>query len=117
MLSLGSATRIFLVAGVTDMRKSFNGLPAIVQNDLQRDPLSGEAFVFCNRRRNRLKILFWQRGGYWVCAQRLEKGTFRWPEVGAASLEMTAEELAMLLGGIDLRETKRRAWYKHGARA
>ena len=113
MLTLPGA-QIFLVAGVTDMRKSFRGLPAIVQNTVGRDPLRG-LYVFCNRRRNRLKILFYDRGGYWVCAKRLEQGTFAWPEVGGTSLEMTPEELALLLGGIDLAQTKRRPWYKRAA--
>lgn len=112
MLSLLPGTPIFLVSGTTDMRKSFRGLPAIVQNTLGKDPLHG-VYLFCNRRKNRLKILFWERGGYWVCAKRLERGTFSWPEVGETSLEMTREELALLLGGIDLCETKRRRWYRH----
>ena len=110
-------TQIFLVAGVTDMRKSFRGLPAIVENVVKKDPLSGQVFVFCNRRRNRLKILFFDRNGYWICAKRLEQGTFAWPKVDAASLQMTPEELTMLLGGIDLRGTERRRWYTHAARA
>lgn len=105
--------QIFLVAGVTDMRKSFNGLPAIVENVLEKNPLSGQVFVFCNRRCNRLKILFFEKSGYWVCAKRLERGTFAWPKVGGVSLEMSLEQLAMLLGGIDFTETKRRRWYKH----
>jgi transposase len=113
MLTLPGA-QIFLVAGATDMRKSFNGLPAIVQNTVGRDPLRG-VYVFCNARRNRLKILFYDSGGYWVCAKRLERGTFAWPEEGGTSLRMTREELALLLGGIDLVETKRRRWYKHAA--
>ena len=114
MLSFFPVTEVFLVSGVTDMRKSFRGLPAIVQNTVGRDPLRG-VYVFCNRRRNRLKILFFDRGGYWVCAKRLERGTFAWPQVGDVSLEMTPEELAMLLGGIDPGVTKRRRWYKHAA--
>jgi transposase len=112
MLNLSSATQIFLVTGATDMRKSFNGLMAIVQNVLGRDPLSGHIFVFTNRVRNRLKLLFWDRTGLWVCAKRLEKGTFSWPEVGEASVEMTAAELALILGGIDLKDTRRRRWYE-----
>ena len=105
-------TQIFLVAGVTDMRKSFRGLPAIVQSTLGKDPLCG-VYLFCNRRKNRLKILFFDSGGYWVCAKRLERGTFAWPEVGGTSLEMTPKELALLLGGIDLVQTRRRPWYQH----
>lgn len=114
MLSLTPATRIFLVSGATDMRKSFNGLEAIVANELRRDPLSGHLFVFSNRHRNRLKILFWDRSGLWVCAKRLEKGTFAWPEAGEASVEMTAAELALILGGIDLKDTRKRRWYDRG---
>lgn len=112
MLSFLPDTQIFLVTGATDMRKSFRGLPAIVRNTLGKDPVRG-VYVFCNRRRNRLKILFYDRGGYWVCAKRLEEGTFAWPKVGATSREMTPAELAMLLGGIDLRVTEHRRWYKH----
>ena len=97
------------------MRKSFGGLPAIVENEVGLDPLSGQVFVFCNRRHNRLKILFFDRNGYWVCAKRLEKGTFAWPSVGTASIELTPEELAALLGGVDFTEAKRRAWYTHVA--
>lgn len=107
-------TPIFLVTGATDMRLSFRGLPAIVQNVLKRDPLVG-IYVFCNRRRNRLKVLHFDHGGYWVMAKRLEKGTFSWPDGGAGSVEMTVEELALLLSGIDVSGTKRRRWYKRAA--
>jgi transposase len=83
-----------------------------VENVLRRDPLTGHIFVFTNRHRNRLKLLFWDRTGLWVCAKRLEKGTFFWPEAGEASVEMTAAELALILGGIDLKDTRRRRWYE-----
>ena len=112
MLSLSPATRIYLVTGVTDMRKSFNGLTAIVMNELDEDPLSGHLFVFCNRRRDRIKVLYWDRSGLWVCAKRLEKGTFAWPRSTARALEMTSEELAMLLGGIDLNGARPRRWFR-----
>lgn len=111
MLSLTAATRIFLIAGATDMRKSFNGLQAIVSGELKKNVLSGDLFVFSNRRRDLLKILFWDRSGFWVCAKRLEAGTFAWPQVGGSSLEMTREELLLLLGGLDLNQTSRRRWY------
>jgi len=115
MLSLTPATQIFLVSGATDMRKSFNGLLAIVENELHRDPLSGHLFVFSNRSRNRLKILFWDRSGLWVCAKRLEKGTFAWPSGKEVSVEMTAAELALILGGLDLKDTRKRRWYERSA--
>lgn len=112
MLSLTPATQIFLVSGATDMRKSFNGLLAIVESELHRDPLSGHLFVFTNLRRNRLKVLYWDRTGLWVCAKRLEKGTFAWPEGGESAVEMTAAELALILGGMDLKDTRKRRWYE-----
>jgi len=117
MLSLSPATRIYLVAGVTDMRKSFNGLTAIVSEALGKDPLSGHLFVFCNRRRDRLKVLYWDCSGLWVCAKRLEKGTFAWPSGDTRSIELTTAELALLLGGLDLQSTKRRSWYRRRARS
>jgi len=112
MLSLTAATRIFLVAGPTDMRKSFNGLQAVVTSELKKNALSGDLFVFSNRRRDLLKVLYWDRSGFWVCAKRLEAGTFAWPKTGGNSLEMTREELLLLLGGLDLKSTKRRRWYE-----
>ena len=113
MLTLSPATRIFLAAGPTDLRKSFNGLYSIVVNEIEGSPLSGNLFVFCNRYRNRIKVLYWDGSGLWVMAKRLEKGTFSWPETTARSLELTVEELTLLLGGIDLKATKRRRWYRH----
>lgn len=106
--------RIFLVAGVTDMRKSFNGLAAIVTGTLRMDTSCGYVFVFCNRRHNRLKTLHFDGSGLWVCAKVLEKGTFRWPGSDEAVIKMTFEELVMLLGGLDVAHTKRRHWYGCG---
>jgi transposase len=112
MLSFGPATQIFLYAGVADMRCSFNGLSTLVRNELREDPLSGHVFGFSNRRRNLVKLIIWDRGGYWVFSKRLEKGTFSWPRVGASSHEFTQEELTLLLGGIDLEATRRRNWHE-----
>jgi transposase len=112
MLTLAPTNQIFLVTGVTDMRKSFNGLMAIVRNDLGSDPLSGGLFVFSNRRRDRLKILFWDSSGLWVCAKRLERGTFAWPQPGTPAVELSPEELTLLLGGLDLKEVRPRRWYR-----
>jgi transposase len=99
------------------MRKSFEGLFGLVRDRLQGDPLSGHVFLFSNAQRNRLKLLFWVGSGLWVCAKRLEKGRFRWPEAesGQSRITLTQEELTLLLGGIDLRQTQRRAWYRASA--
>lgn len=112
MLTLSLSTRVFVVAGVTDMRLGFNGLAAIVDNELDLDLLSGHFFVFSNRRRNRLKLLYFDGSGLWVCAKRLERGTFKWPEPGTDFVEMTSEELMLLLGGIDLAATEKRRWFR-----
>jgi transposase len=103
-----------LAAGATDMRKSFEGLYGLARDRLHCDPLSGHVFLFCNGQRNRLKVLFWDGSGLWVCAKRLEKGRFRWPEASAAQAKivLTHEELTMLIGGIDLQQARRRPWYR-----
>lgn len=115
---MGSATRVFLAAGATDMRKSFEGLSDLVRHRFKEDPLSGHWFVFANRRRTRLKLLCWDGSGLWVCAKRLEKGTYAWPSLGS-SMEngvkrIMAEELTLLLSGIDLEKTQSRAWWRKG---
>jgi transposase len=114
VFGVGPATRIYLAAGATDMRKGFEGLYGLARDRLQCDPLSGHVFLFCNGQRNRMKMLFWDGSGLWVCAKRLEKGRFRWPEASAAhaKIVLTHEELAMLIGGIDLRQARRRPWYR-----
>ena len=114
MFGLGLATRIYLAVGATDMRKGFNGLYGLVRDRLQGEPLSGHVFLFCNARHNRVKLMFWDGSGLWVCAKKLEKGTFRWPEVSGdqSKVQLSHEELALLLGGIDLRQAERRRWYR-----
>ncbi len=114
MFGLGPATRIYLAAGATDMRKGFDGLFALVRDRLACEPLSGHLFLFSNSQRNRLKLLFWDGSGLWVCAKRLEKGRFRWPEAGSGQTKilLSQEELALLLGGIDLAQTRRRRWFR-----
>ncbi len=112
MLVTCPAARVFLAAGATDMRKSFDTLSAIVRGDLGGDPTSGHLYVFCNKRRDRIKVLYFESGGLWACAKRLEQGTFCWPEVnGPDAIELTREELVALLGGLDLHRTRRRRWY------
>lgn len=112
MLTLGAGRRVFLVAGATDMRKSFDGLSGVVRAAIVGDPKSGDLFVFCNRMRNRLKVLCVDESGVWVCAKRLERGTFAWPAGATAErrVEMRAEELALLLGGLDAKELVARSW-------
>jgi transposase len=115
--SNGGATRVYLLAGAIDMRKGFDGLYGLVREKLELDPLSGHLFVFCNRLRTRIKILVWDGSGLWVATKRLEKGRFGWPPCpeGATRLELSAEELTMLLGGIDLTRTRRKAsWFRTG---
>ena len=119
MISLSAATRGFVVAGHTDMRKSFNGLYGIVAQQLKLEPTSGHVFVFCNRSKNRIKLLLWDGSGLWVCAKRLEKGRFHWPWGIAKNDDderdayiLTHESLSLLLGGIDLEEASFRKWYR-----
>lgn len=115
MLTLSPRTRVFLASGVTDMRKSFDTLAAVVREQLQKNPLSGDLFVFANRRKNRIKVLYWDGSGLWVMAKRLEEGTFAWPNVappGSKSVTMTTAELSLLLSGIDLASTRKRRWYR-----
>ena len=111
MLSLPPSVRLFVARGATDMRKSFDTLAALVIEVIEEDPQSGHLFLFVNRRRDRLKVLWWDRSGYCLLAKRLEHGQFRVfdrADGNAGSFEMSASELALILEGIDLRGAKRR---------
>jgi transposase len=115
MLTLSGSLRVLLALEPCDLRKSFDGLHAVVLSRLGEDPRSGTVFVFVNRSHNLIKLLHWDQTGLWVHAKRLEKGTFRWPKPadaknGKLSLEPAA--LAMLTDGIDLRDGARRAWFE-----
>ncbi|MGC8795106.1 MAG: IS66 family insertion sequence element accessory protein TnpB [Bryobacteraceae bacterium] len=113
MFAWAAATRIYLAVGATDLRKGFDGLYALVAQRLALDPLSGHVFVFANRARTRLKLLFWDGSGLWVAAKRLGRGRFRWPAAAEGDkLQVTAEELAAVLGGLDLTAARRRAWFR-----
>jgi len=96
------------------MRKGFEGLYGLVRDQLQLEPLSGHIFIFSNAQRNRLRLLFWDGSGLWVCAKRLERGRFGWPqaEAGESKVVLSQEELTLLVGGIDLAGSKRRAWFR-----
>jgi len=110
--------RIFLVAGPTDMRKSFNGLGGIARERLGATPSSRDLYLFCNRGRNRLKVLIYDASGTWVLAKRLDKGTFSWPSSGAdcETVEYSEEQLALLLGGFDAPTLKSRPWSRRAER-
>jgi transposase len=94
--------QIYLVSGATDMRKSIDGLALIVTDLLEMDPLSEAWFIFCNRPRDKLKILFWDTNGFWLYYRRLERGRFRWPGHAAPSLSITRRQLDWLLSGLPL---------------
>ena len=113
MLTFGPATRIYAAVGPTDMRKQFDGLIAAARDVLKADPFSGHVFAFCNRRRDRIKLLVFDRSGFWLCAKRLEGGTFPWPSPrdGATRIEWQSSDLALLLGGVDPEKAARRRWW------
>lgn len=94
------------------MRKSFNGLAGIVRERLEADPMSRHLFLFCNRHRNRLKVLVADESGMWVPSKRLDRGTFAWPAIdhGAVRVEYREEQLALLLRGFDADELRPRRW-------
>jgi transposase len=115
MLSFSGALKVYLATAPCDMRKSFNGLTVLVREKLQSDPLSGAAFLFTNKRRTLLKILYWDGSGLWVLSKRLEKGTFSWPKASTsknAKIKLEPSALSMLTDGIDLRDGCKRAWYE-----
>ena len=100
MLTASPATRVFVAMAPVDLRGSFNRLFALTQTVLQQDPLSGHWFVFTNRSRNRVKLLFWDGSGLWVCAKRLERGRFTWPAGETTVAMLRGEELTALLTGL-----------------
>lgn len=114
MFGVGPATKIYVAAEAVDMRKGFEGLYGLVRDHLGQDPLSGYLFLFTNRTHTRLKALVWDGSGLWVCAKRLERGRFHWPEAkDEASVSMRPEELAMLINGMDLAQARPRSnWYR-----
>ena len=109
MLSLPSGVRIWLVAGVTDMRKGYDGLSALVQTALNENPFSGQIFVFRGRRGDRIKLLWDSRDGLCLLQKRLRQGKFVWPLAQNGAIVLSAAQLSMLLEGIDWRQPKRTA--------
>lgn len=114
MIGLVHGLKIFICTEPTDMRRGFDGLSGMADGLMKQDPLSGNLLVFRNRNRDRLKILYWDRDGLAIWYKRLEKGTFQFPtdlrpkETKPVSVEITASDLSLLLGGIDLRTAHRR---------
>lgn len=106
MFTPSSGLKVYLAIGNTDMRKAINGLSILVESSLSLDPFSGSLYVFTNRRRNILKILYWDRNGFCLWQKRLEKHRFRWPEPGCKVLEIEGRELFFLLEGFDLNRIK-----------
>ena len=98
MLSLAPTTRVFVAQGATDLRRSFDRLAAMATEMLGQDPFSGHLFVYFNRRRDRVKLLFWERGGFWLLCKRLETGTFG----EAARRELSPRDLFLLLEGLEV---------------
>jgi transposase len=110
MLNCSTATRVFVATAPVDLRASFNRLFALTQSILNQDPLSGHWFVFTNQERNRVKVLFWDGSGLWVCAQRLEKGRFSWPRGDESCASLRSEELVALLSGLEVKQ--KAGWYR-----
>ena len=118
MMHLPASVRVCLCLSPCDMRRSFDGLHALVQRDhLELDPVAGHLYLFANKRKDRLKILYWDRDGFAIWAKRLEAGTYAIPsgEPGSTRFEITVEELGALLSGIDLSSAVRRKRYRRVA--
>ena len=111
MFSLHAHQKYYLYAEPTDMRKGFNGLSGIVRNALKKDPLSGEVFLFVNRRKDRMKVLVWERGGFVLYYKLLEQGTFQLPSGSGTSLAITWHDLTLILEGVELASVKKRKRY------
>ena len=107
MIALPSGVQVWLSAGVTDLRKGFDGLSALVQLQLAEDPFSGQLFVFRGRRGDRIKVLWWDGDGLCLFAKRLERGRFVWPQATSGTVALSGAQLSMLLEGIDWRRPAR----------
>lgn len=110
MLSVCGATRVLVATAPVDLRGGFNRLYGLVTERLKADPLSGHLFVFTNRRRNRLKVLYWDGSGLWVCAKRLEQGRFSWPRAEHGNVSLRGEQFSALIHGLEVRA--KADWYR-----
>lgn len=109
MISLPSGTNIWIAAGVTDMRRGFTGLSAVVQTALEQNPFAGHVFVFRGKRGDLIKLLWWDGDGLCLFAKRLERGRFLWPQASEGAVSLSRAQLSMLLEGIDWRRPIRTA--------
>ena len=109
MIALPPKTDIWIAAGVTDLRRGFDGLSALVQGKLEQNPFSGHVFVFRGRRGDLIKLLWWDGDGLCLFAKRLERGRFVWPQASDGAVALTRAQLSMLLEGIDWRHPVRTA--------
>ena len=109
MIAFPANTHIWIVAGITDMRKGFTGLSALVQTALDQDPLCGHIFVFRGRRGDLVKLLWYDDGGLCLLARRLDRGRFIWPKAESGTVSLTRAQLSMLCEGIDWRRVERTA--------
>ena len=109
MMALPTHTQIWIVAGVTDLRRGFTGLSGMVQTKLEQDPFSGHVFVFRGRRGHLIKVLWWDGDGLCLFAKRLERGRFVWPQATSGTVSLSRAQLSMLLEGIDWRRPVRTA--------
>jgi transposase len=106
MLSVALPKGVYLACGPTDMRKSIDGLAAIVSFEFKLDPFADSVFVFCNRGRDKLKILYWDTNGFWLYYRRLEKGRFRWPDADQGGpISISRRQLDWLLAGLNLEQS------------
>ena len=111
MIGLPASVRIYLYTAPCDMRRGFDGLKALAEHGVGINPLGGDLFVFCSRRADRMKILYWDRDGYAIWMKRLERGTFELPRVGnseSLGVKITASQLSLILEGIELSSVRRR---------
>jgi transposase len=109
MIALPTPTQIWIVAGMTDLRRGFTGLSGMVQTKLEQDPFSGHVFVFRGRRGHLIKVLWWDGDGLCLFAKRLERGRFVWPQASSGTVSLSRAQLSMLLEGIDWRRPVRTA--------
>jgi transposase len=110
-----NANRVYLALGSTDMRKAINGLSVLVEQAMDFNPFSGDLFVFCNRRRNIIKILYWDENGFCLWQKRLEEHRFKWPRLPEQVLAINREQLNWLLAGLDFASAHQRLYYQRAS--